>query len=95
MRQASARGVADGARGLAARPDSVGLLSSIDVPTLVIVGEHDRLTPPTDADHLVAGLPNARLVTIDQAGHMSNIENPDAVNAALLNFLYSNATSTV
>jgi pimeloyl-ACP methyl ester carboxylesterase len=57
------------------------------VPTLVIVGEHDVLTPPEDSHRIAEGVPNARLVSIDQAGHMSNLENPDAFNAALLEFL--------
>src|SRR5215207_2207170 len=95
MRGNSARAVADGARGLAARPDSLELLPSIDVPTLIVVGEHDQLTPPSDSERMLRALPNARLVTIDQAGHMSNLENPEAVNAAVLEFVYSNDTSTV
>jgi 3-oxoadipate enol-lactonase len=95
IRSSSARAVADGARGLAARPDSRDLLPTIDVPALVIVGEHDALTPPADSQLLAEGIPGARLVTIDQAGHMSNLENPEAVNSALLAFLYSYETSTV
>jgi pimeloyl-ACP methyl ester carboxylesterase len=87
MTSSSARTVADGARGIADRPDSVLLLPTISVPTLVIVGEHDVLTPPTDAQALAAGIPHAQLVTIDQAGHMSNLENPQAFNDALLAFL--------
>jgi 3-oxoadipate enol-lactonase len=93
----SARAVADGARGLAARPDSTELLTSIDVPTLVIVGECDALTPPSDSERLAARIPGAQLVRIDQAGHMSNLENPEAFNAALLAFIgrYSQKTSTL
>jgi pimeloyl-ACP methyl ester carboxylesterase len=87
MRSASARAVADGARGLGQRADSFATLATISVPSLVIVGEHDVLTPPEDAQRIAEGIPNARLATIDQAGHMSNLENPDAFNAALLDFL--------
>jgi len=87
MRGTSARAVADGARGLATRPDSVALLASIDVPVLVIVGEHDQLTPPPDSEMMAARLPNARLERIDVAGHMSNLENPDQFNQALLEFV--------
>ena len=79
IRGSSARAVADGARGLAARPDSRDLLPTIDVPALVIVGEHDALTPVSDAQELATRMPNARLEVIDQAGHMSNLENPEAV----------------
>jgi 3-oxoadipate enol-lactonase len=87
------RAVADGQRGLAARPDSVPVLESIDVPTLVIVGEHDALTPPHESELMVSKLPHARLVTIDQAGHMANLENPSAFNAALEEFLDAQARS--
>lgn len=83
----SARAVADGARGLAARPDSVSLLPSIDVPTLVVVGEHDQLTPPSDSELMVSQLPNARLERIGMAGHMSNMENPEHFNRVLLDFV--------
>jgi 3-oxoadipate enol-lactonase len=83
----SARAVADGHRGMALRPDSTALLGSIDVPTLVIVGEHDVLTTPADARLIAEGVPGARLVSIDQAGHLSNMENPEAFNEALLSFL--------
>ena len=87
MRSSSARAVADGQRGLAARPDSVPLLGSIDVPVLIIVGEHDALTPPDESERMAAALADARLVRIDQAGHMSNLENPEAFNAALVDFV--------
>jgi pimeloyl-ACP methyl ester carboxylesterase len=87
MSSSSARAVADGARGLGERAESYSTLPTIEVPTLVIVGEHDILTPPEDSQRIAAGIPNARLVSIDQAGHMSNLENPDAFNAALLEFL--------
>jgi pimeloyl-ACP methyl ester carboxylesterase len=83
----SPRAVADGQRGLADRADSLSTLSTIDVPTLVIVGEHDALTPPDESRLIAEGIPRARLVTIDQAGHMSNLENPEAFNEALITFL--------
>ena len=87
MGSSSARAVADGERGLADRPDSFPTLSTIDVPTLVIVGEHDVLTPPDESRLIAQGIPGARLVSIDQAGHMSNLENPEAFNEALIGFL--------
>jgi pimeloyl-ACP methyl ester carboxylesterase len=87
MGSSSARAVADGERGLADRPDSLSTLSTIDVPTLVIVGEHDVLTPPDESRLITEAIPGARLETIDQAGHMSNLENPEAFNEALLGFL--------
>ena len=81
------RAIADGARGVAARPDSLDVLPSIDVPTLVIVGEHDQITPPEQSRLMVDRLPNARLEIVPQAGHMANIENPDEFNTALLRFI--------
>ena len=87
MAGSSAQAVANGQRGLAARADSSPTLSTITVPTLVIVGEHDVLTPPDESRLIAEGIPNARLVTIDQAGHMSNLENPEGFNDALLAFV--------
>lgn len=65
----------------------IGALESIDVPTLVMVGEHDRLTTPDIARRMAARIPQARLVVIADAGHISNVENPLAFNAALAPFL--------
>ena len=93
MATSSARAVADGQRGLAARSESFSTLGTIDVPTLVIVGEHDVLTPPEDARLIAEGIPNARLVTIDQAGHMSNLENAEAFNEALVGFIQTASPS--
>lgn len=73
--------------GLRDRPDSRPTLPTIAAPTLVLVGEHDALTPPADATALAAAIPTARLVVIPAAGHMSPLENPRAVNAALRVFL--------
>ena len=87
MASSSPRAVADGQRGLAARADSLSTLATISVPTLVIVGEHDVLTPPDESRRIAESIPGARLVTIDQAGHMSNLENAEAFNEAMLGFL--------
>jgi pimeloyl-ACP methyl ester carboxylesterase len=83
------RTIADGQRGLAARVDSVPDLGSINVPTLVIVGEHDVLTPPSDSELLAERIARSKLVTVPQAGHMANLENPDAFNEALIEFVRS------
>jgi 3-oxoadipate enol-lactonase len=69
------------------RPDSRPGLAAIDVPTLVVVGEDDELTPPAAAEALVGGIPGARLVVVPATGHLSNLENPDAFNRALADFL--------
>jgi pimeloyl-ACP methyl ester carboxylesterase len=87
MASSSARAVANGQRGLSLRADSSSTLGTITVPTLVIVGEHDVLTPPDESRLIAEGIPKARLVSIDQAGHMSNLENPEAFNEALVEFV--------
>jgi 3-oxoadipate enol-lactonase len=73
--------------GMAARHDFRGDLRTIDRPTLVIVGEQDRITPPESARVLVDGIPGARLEIIPYAGHLSNLENPEAFDRALAGFL--------
>jgi 3-oxoadipate enol-lactonase len=69
------------------RPDSTPLLAEIGVPTLVVVGEEDEVTPAKESEAMQAALPDARLERIAQAGHLSCIENPQAFNAALGSFL--------
>ncbi len=66
---------------------------SIKVPTLVIVGEDDRLTTPEQADLLAATIPGARKVVIERAGHLSNLEQAGHFNAALSAFLDRNAAA--
>ncbi len=76
-------GIVGALAGLRDREDSRPTLPTITVPALVVVGEHDAITPPADAAAMAAGIPGARLVTIPGAGHLSPMENPRAVNAAL------------
>lgn len=64
-------------RGLAARPDRAPILPTISVPTLVVVGEHDVITPRADADRMVAGIPDSRLLVAPGAGHMTPMEAPE------------------
>jgi len=68
------------------RPDSRDALSGISVPTLVVVGEADALTPPADSDAMAAAIPGARLVRIPDAGHLTPMERPGPVSAALGDF---------
>ncbi len=60
---------------------------SITVPTLVVVGDDDVLTPPADSEAIAAALPNASLVRIAGAGHLSNLEQPRAFEASVEAFL--------
>lgn len=69
------------------RPDSRPLLGAIKCPTLVIVGDGDELTPPDLAKEIAAGIPNAKLTIVPDCGHLSTIEKPEAVNAAMAEFL--------
>lgn len=55
-------------------------LPHVNVPALVIVGQHDRVTPPAAAVELVGGLPDAKLVVVEDAGHMAMLERPAEVN---------------
>lgn len=72
---------------MATRPDSRPLLASVTVPTLVVVGEEDTITPPAAAEEIASGVRDGRLVTIPDAGHMSSLEAPDAFNRAVREFL--------
>jgi 3-oxoadipate enol-lactonase len=68
-------------------PDYRAELARIALPALVLVGEHDRPTPPALSEALQAGLPNARLQIIAGAGHIANIDRPAAFNRAVEDFL--------
>ena len=89
MEQTAPQGIAGALRGMASRPDRRGDLPKIAVPTLVLVGEEDVITPPAEAQAMAEAIPNARLEVIPQAGHMAPYENPSAANAAILRFLKS------
>jgi pimeloyl-ACP methyl ester carboxylesterase len=80
-------GVAAALRAMAARPDSTDLLPTIGVPTLVVAGAEDSLTPPDVARAMAAAIPGAGYVEIAGAGHLSNLEQPEAFTAALRAFL--------
>ena len=87
IEEASPQGVAGASRGMASRPDSAPLLAGIVCPTLVIVGEQDAVTPPAEAERMASAVPHAQLVRIPVAGHLANLEQPAAFNAALRAFL--------
>jgi pimeloyl-ACP methyl ester carboxylesterase len=83
----SPQGITNALHGLAARSDSRETLPAIAVPTLVLVGAEDVLTPPSEAVTMAAAIPRTRLDVIPGAGHLANLESPAAVNAALRAFL--------
>jgi pimeloyl-ACP methyl ester carboxylesterase len=69
------------------RADSRPILQMISCPTLVIVGADDSLTPPELAREIVGGISGAELAVIPDCGHLSSIEQPDAVSQAIKSFL--------
>jgi 3-oxoadipate enol-lactonase len=81
------RGIAAAQRGMAARPDSSEVLGQIAVPTLVITGMQDELISPEESRRMAAAIRDARLVQVAEAGHLANLEQPEPVNEALLDFL--------
>lgn len=87
LMQNPAEGFIGALEAMKTRPDSTDLLASISDPTLVIVGEEDTLTPPELSRKMHEHIDGSRLVVIPQAGHLSNLEAPDAFNAALEEFL--------
>jgi pimeloyl-ACP methyl ester carboxylesterase len=87
VERTSPAAIAAAQRGMAARPDASSLLPDIRVPTLIVVGEHDAISPPAEMRSIAALIPSAEYVAIPDAGHMTTMENPTAVTAALAQFL--------
>ena len=83
----SAEAIAGALAALMTRPDSTPLLESIHCPTLVLVGDHDAVTPPPLSEELHRGIAGSELAIVEGAGHLSSIEQPAAFNAALARFL--------
>ena len=79
--------IAAASRGMAQRADSTDLLGSITCPTLLMVGEQDVLTPPQLAQEYATKIPGAQFVVIPYAGHLSNLEQPQAFLQAVSGFL--------
>ena len=87
MEAASPAGIIGAQRGMGERPDSTDLLPQIHCPTLILVGEQDALTTLAEAQYMAERIPDARVVIIPQAGHLANMEQPEAFNQALVAFL--------
>ncbi len=71
---------------LAARTDTTESLEKINVPALILVGDHDQLTPPAAAQGMATRIRDAHIHIIPEAAHMSNLENPDEFNTQLRDF---------
>ncbi|MEP6563475.1 MAG: alpha/beta hydrolase [Nakamurella sp.] len=74
-------------RAMAARPDSTHVLAGSTVPVLVIVGEHDAITPPSAAAQMADVADNAELVQLPGVGHLSPAEDPKGFSAMVISWL--------
>ncbi|TLW92023.1 alpha/beta fold hydrolase [Saccharomonospora piscinae] len=83
IEQQSPAGVAWAQRAMAARADSTQLLRSVSVPSVVVVGEEDAVTPPEAARALAGAIPDAELVVLPEAGHLTPLEEPEGVVEAV------------
>jgi pimeloyl-ACP methyl ester carboxylesterase len=72
---------------LRTRDSIVERLGEIQVPALVVVGEKDQPLPPSYSREIAGALPNASLVVIEKSGHISTLEQPEAVTSAMVSFL--------
>lgn len=84
---ATSPGIAAASRGMARRADSSDLLAGVSCPTLVITGQQDAIILPSEAQAYAERIPGEQFVTIPNAGHLSNLEQPDIFLAAISGFL--------
>jgi pimeloyl-ACP methyl ester carboxylesterase len=89
MRTCQPAAIAAALRGMAERPDVTAELPKFTQPALVVVGADDAISSPDEMREISQKLPNAKFVEIPHAGHMTTLENPAAVNTALLDFVQS------
>jgi pimeloyl-ACP methyl ester carboxylesterase len=87
MRGTSPEGAAAALRGRAQRPDYGAVLTAVRVPALIVVGRDDGYTPVAEAEAMHAAVAGSRLVVIEGAGHLPNLERPEEFNDALRRFL--------
>jgi pimeloyl-ACP methyl ester carboxylesterase len=87
MATAAVEGIVGALEAMSVRPDSTETLRTIDVPTLILVGEEDIITPVKEARTMHASLTGSTLCVITQAGHLSNVEQPGQFNAAVTRFV--------
>jgi len=80
-------GAAAALRGMAQRDDQTPLLSQISSPALILVGAEDAITPVADSEKMHHAIAGSRLVVVENAGHVSNLERTEQFNKALLEFL--------
>jgi pimeloyl-ACP methyl ester carboxylesterase len=86
IEKASPLAVAGTLLALAARTDTTASLFSIKIPTLILVGQHDALTPPSASHAMKDKIPQAEIFIIPRAGHLSYLEQEEEFNLHLLTF---------
>ena len=84
IRRQPAEGMIGALQALRDRLDATALLATVNVPSIVVVGEADAITPVSVSQEMEAALPEVRLVVVAGAGHMTPMEAPEEVNLALL-----------
>jgi 3-oxoadipate enol-lactonase len=89
MAQAAPEGIIGALEAMIERPDSTATLATINVPTMIVTGEEDVITPPRDARIMQASIPGSRLEILQLAGHLSNVERPAAFTTVVSEFLGS------
>jgi 3-oxoadipate enol-lactonase len=87
MAAAPVEGIVGALEAMMARPDSTATLATIDVPTLIVVGAEDTLTPPAEARAMHERLRGSRLEVVSEAGHICNLERPAAFNHVVSEFV--------
>jgi 3-oxoadipate enol-lactonase len=87
MLKTKPEGAAAALLGMAEREDQTELLSRVTSPTLILVGAEDAITPVADSEKMRDGIAGSRLVVLENAGHVSNLERTEQFNEALLKFL--------
>ena len=87
MESSSAQGVINALRAMAERRDSSDLLPKLNVPALVVAGDQDTITPPADAERMARALPDAKLVVVRGAAHLSNLDKAEDFNRAVTEWL--------
>ncbi|HYU77353.1 MAG TPA: alpha/beta hydrolase [Vicinamibacterales bacterium] len=87
IKQQTAVGIRGAVVRMMARPDCFEMLTSIELPSLIIVGDEDTLTPVVESRRMADAVKTAELVIVPRAGHLANLEQPAAFNAAVGNFL--------
>ena len=89
MRKMSAEDISLVLRGMAERPDSVADLKSINVPTVIVIGEEDVLSTVADGELMRQNIAGSQLKVVPKAGHYAPWEQPEAVGTVLRQFLDS------